>query len=502
MTDDDERERLRLLLEQLPAAVAILRGPEFVYEASNAPNRALAGGRELVGRSVADAIPEHPELFALLQQVYRSGEPMQATEYPARLRDEAGVERDAFLNGAYVPLRDRRGEIDGVVAFAYEVTDQVLARKRAEASEAELRSRESQLRIVIDSIPALVAFIDRDLRYRFVNSAYGEWFGHRHEELVGRPLPEIVGPPAYARLAPQLARALAGETVTFEDAIPYREGGTREVRASYVPHRGAGGSVDGFVALVLDVTAQRAAERERIELLFREQHARAEAEAAVRKRDEFLSIASHELKTPLTAFALQLKALARVGERGVVEPAKLQSAVARLGAQIGRLELLVDELLDVSRIAEGRLPLHAQPMDLVTLLDEAIAHAHDGTVVTRTGDAEATGRWDRARLDQVFTNLLSNAMKYGESKPIEVRVTALPAAVRVEVADQGIGIADADQRRIFDRFERAVSPRRYGGLGLGLWIARSIVEAHGGTLEVRSVEGQGATFVVELPRGG
>jgi PAS domain S-box-containing protein len=498
VSDDGERERLRQLFEQLPAAIAILRGPSLVYEVSNAHNKALAGGRDMVGKTMQEALPEFPQLHELVEQVYRTGETFRGTEFPARLTDENGVARDAYLNGAYVALRDARGEIDGVAAFAYEVTDQVVARKRAEASEVALRSRESQLRIIIDSLPALVAYIDRDLRYRFTNHAYSAWFGYRPGEIEGRGLPEVVGELAWKRLERRAATALAGDTVTFEDTIPYREGGNREVRGSYVPHRAEDGTIDGFIALVIDVTEQRAAERERVELLAREQQARADAEAAVRKRDEFLSIASHELKTPLTAFALQLKALTRGAESG--DPAKVGAAMSRLGAQLGRLERLVDELLDVSRISEGRLPLAPEAMDLIPLLDDVLVQLH-GSHITRTGVDSAVGVWDRARLDQVFTNLVSNAIKYGEGKPIEVRVSALPGTARVEIIDRGIGIDAGDLRRIFDRFERAVSARRYGGLGLGLWIARSIVEAHKGTIEVQSVVSEGSTFIVDLPRG-
>ena len=110
------------------------------------------------------------------------------------------------------------------------------------------------------------------------------------------------------------------------------------------------------------------------------------------------------------------------------------------------------------------------------------------------------GKWDRLRLDQIVTNLLSNAMKYGSGEPIEVAMTGTPEAVRLEVRDHGIGIAPEHQSRIFDRFERAVSGRHYGGLGLGLWIVRQILDALGGSIRVRSAPGEGSTFTVELPR--
>ena len=228
--------------------------------------------------------------------------------------------------------------------------------------------------------------------------------------------------------------------------------------------------------------------------------------AAVTARDEFLSVASHELRTPLSTLRLQSTLLSRwlaqvsLGEH----EAELRMHCGVIERQVRRLEMLTGELLDVTRIAAGRLELHRELVDLVPLAREVVArHAvedsHDASMVALECDASLTGRWDAFRLDQVISNLLGNAIRYGQSKPILVAVRGADGAARLIVQDQGIGIADEHKERIFGQFERAVSSHHYGGLGLGLWIAKQVVEAHGGTIHVESRLGHGATFIVTLP---
>ncbi len=233
-----------------------------------------------------------------------------------------------------------------------------------------------------------------------------------------------------------------------------------------------------------------------------------EARAAIRVRDEFLSVAGHELKTPLAALQLQLQSLvAAFG--GNVDPRQMSKLVQRLGKTLGqaeRLESLVNELLDVSRISSGRLVLQAEQCDLAEIAAEVIErHSEEvrraGSSVAFEQTGDPVGSWDRGRLDQVVSNLFANAVKYGSGGPIAVRVDGDDAErVRLSVRDHGIGIAHADQARIFGRFERAVSERNYGGFGLGLWIVRELVAAHGGRVSFESSPGEGSTFFVEVPR--
>jgi signal transduction histidine kinase len=237
-----------------------------------------------------------------------------------------------------------------------------------------------------------------------------------------------------------------------------------------------------------------------------------EAREAIGVRDDFLSIAGHELRTPLTAMLLQVHGLGLLAERGELarDPARFAQRLGKIAEQGARLEHLVDDLLDVSRIAAGRLALERRPVDLHDVVTQVVerfaddASAASSPIELRSdgvdgADRALVGAWDPHRLDQVVTNLISNAVKYGRGAPIEIEVSRQDGAARLVVRDRGIGVAPDDQARIFGRFERAVSDRNYGGLGLGLWITAQIVEAHGGRIAVQSAPGEGAEFTVLLP---
>ncbi len=227
------------------------------------------------------------------------------------------------------------------------------------------------------------------------------------------------------------------------------------------------------------------------------------ATEAVRLRDDFLSVAGHELKTPLSALRLQIQMLARTVREAASTPG-LAERVEKAEKTSERLGALMDELLDAGRISAGRLKLRPEALDLAALARDAVgrmseALARAGCEVRLFTDTPTPGRWDKLRLEQVVSNLLSNAAKYGSGQPVEVRVEAEGAHARFIVRDGGIGISAEDQARIFDRYERAVTEKEFQGLGL--WICREIVSAHGGEIRVQSTPGQGSTFTVELPCG-
>jgi signal transduction histidine kinase/Na+/proline symporter len=232
------------------------------------------------------------------------------------------------------------------------------------------------------------------------------------------------------------------------------------------------------------------------------------AEDAVRARDRFLAVASHELKTPLTPLRIRISNLERLVSRGALQQVpreKLIELFSGAEGQVLRMARLVDDLLDVTRMTLKRLRLAPEPMDLRQSAAEVIERhraeiAQSGCEVRLEGSRSVPGSWDRTRVEQVITNLLTNALKYAPRSAVEVRVEADEVHARVLVRDRGPGIAPADQARIFRPFERASPDPAVGGLGLGLFIVREIVEAHGGALQLRSTPGGGSTFVVELPR--
>ncbi|KFE62992.1 sensor histidine kinase [Hyalangium minutum] len=227
---------------------------------------------------------------------------------------------------------------------------------------------------------------------------------------------------------------------------------------------------------------------------------------AVRLRDEFLSVASHELKTPLTPLNLRLQTLRRELERkgAPLDPLRIKEHVAVLQRQCKRLSTLAEGLLDVSRLEAGRLVLDLDYVDLSALMREVVSRfaaqaERTSTLLEVTAPEPVVGRWDRIRLEQVVSSLLSNALKYGAGRPIHISVEQVTTGARLTVRDEGIGISPEHLPRIFDRFERAVSAEHFGGLGLGLYLTRHLVEAFGGTIRALSEPGKGSTFEVNLP---
>lgn len=229
-----------------------------------------------------------------------------------------------------------------------------------------------------------------------------------------------------------------------------------------------------------------------------------EAQEGIRVREEFLSVAAHELRTPITSMNIGLQSVLRRPEHPSGE--RLMRVLQATEKQVRRLMRLIDDVLDVSRLHTGRLEIHREWVDLPAVVAEVVERfeesiARSGSRVVVRAEAPVVGLWDRSRLDQVVANLLGNAIKFGEGKPIELSVVQRDGTAELSVEDHGIGISPERLPHVFEQFERAVPTQHYGGLGLGLYIVRSLTEALGGTVHVESTPGLGSKFTVVLPRG-
>lgn len=228
-------------------------------------------------------------------------------------------------------------------------------------------------------------------------------------------------------------------------------------------------------------------------------------EDTVKSRDEFLSIVSHELKTPLTSMKLQLQLILRtLFANEVVEglqKAKLQQMIVKADKSIERINRLVDDMLDISRISTGKLGLQLEEFSLTETVTDVVERLSPllGQVELNNDEEEVVGRWDRFRIEQVVTNLLTNAARYGEGKPIQVSVSKSEEYAKICVKDFGRGIAPEDQDKIFHRFERITASDQIKGLGIGLFIVKEIVQMHNGTVEVKSELNHGSEFIVTIP---
>jgi PAS domain S-box-containing protein len=374
-------------------------------------------------------------------------------------------------------------------------------------SHQRAREHEEWLSTTMRSIGDGVIATDAQGRIVFLNPVAENLTQWSQSQAQGRTLPEvfrIIHEKSREELENPVAKVIrAGRVVGLANStlLIRKDGSELPIDDSGAPILDEHGQLRGVVLVFRDVTAKKRREEERLRLL-------EETRAAVRVRDEFLSVASHELKTPLTPLQLRLASLqeaARKTAHAELPSERVLRDTEIAQRQVRRLGDLVESLLDVSRLSTGRLQFHRTEVDLAEVTREMVSQLQvqaqaSGCEVRLEAPAPVRGVWDRLRLEQVVTNLLSNAFKYGAGKPVHVRVWEEDGRAKLSVRDEGIGIEPAQARRIFGMFERAVSDRHYGGLGLGLYIARQIIEALGGTIRVESQLGQGATFFVELPR--
>ncbi|HEU5257719.1 MAG TPA: ATP-binding protein [Vicinamibacterales bacterium] len=420
------------------------------------------------------------------QNAMRSGEMFQAE---CRLRASDGGFRWHLCRA--VPERSTTGQILSWVGTFTDIEEQ----KRMQAIQAEFKG-------TLDAEPdAVIIFEPTNWRILYANHGASVLLGCDSDEVLRMAPADFMAEHDGVGFREVLTPLLDGSLphILLETKFRRRHPPSASIDVSVQLIRIA---ADRIVSIARDITDRKRTQLER-ELLYRE------AVDAIRARDEFLSVASHELRTPLSALQLQIQTLLQPPRRSpqaLLSSEQIKAKLEMAYRQIERLSRLIGELMDVSRITAGRLRLELEEVDLSAVVREVVGRFGEEASRTHSDvDISATipvlGLWDRIRVEQVIANLLTNAFKFGGGKPIEITVEERGPIGRLVFVDHGIGIAPEDIERIFQRYEQAISSRAFGGLGLGLYIARQIIEAHGGTIRVESQPGAGSTFTIDLPRG-
>jgi PAS domain S-box-containing protein len=539
-----------------------------------------------------------------------------ATPFEKEYIRKDGSRVPILIGGAL--LQESEGEQKEIIAFYLDLT----TRKQTEDA---LRQREEQLQLITNAVPVFISYVDAQQRYRFNNRRYEEWYGMKASEVYGKQVKNVVGESVYDAIRPYIETVLSGEPVTYENQMVAPDGRKRDVNASYVPQFNQQGEVEGFVALINDITenkqAQKALEQseerfrkltEKVRVIpwevdantgqftyigpqteeilgypstdwytdhFWEEHIHpedrewavkyciesslslenyefeyrmlaadgrvvwiydivnvvrnegkpqllhgfmiditdrklseqererllVEAEAANRMKDEFLGTLSHELRTPLSAILGWTQLL----RKRKFDETTTARALETIDRNTKSLAQLIEDVLDVSRIIQGKLSLNLQQVELIPVLEAAIDTVHPAAdakeihIECRFDPTVGVVMGDVNRLQQIIWNLLSNAVKFTpKGGRVDVKLERIDSRVQIRVSDTGTGIAADFLPHVFERFRQAdsSSTRSHGGLGLGLAIVRHLVELHGGTVFAESPGiGQGASFIVNLP---
>lgn len=479
-----------------------------------------SGGVRLKGYQVQEVVGTHFSRFYTQSDIDKKHPQFELEQ--AKLHgkyEEEGwrVRKDGTMFWASVVITTLKDPDGAITGFA-KVTRDLTKRK---IIEDNLRISEERFRLMIEGVrDYAIIMLDMNGSVTSWNEGAKRIKGYTADEIIGQHFTKFYSEEDVASGKPMFELKEAEKLGRFEDSgwRVRKDGSTFWANVIITAIFGKDKKIIGYSKVTRDLTEKKNTEdelRRSYELLEKRVEERTnelllakdEALYAVRARDEFLSIASHELKTPLTSMKLQAQVRKRNISKGNMDAFshdKLSRMIHDDEKQINRLSRLVDDMLDISRLTSGKFTFELEETNLNTLIYDVLTRFAPqleaaGTPVTVIATSQVIGLWDRYRIEQVVSNLITNAMRYGARRPINITVSGDEDRAKLTIQDHGIGIEEKDQARIFQQYERAVSANVVSGLGLGLYIVKEIVETHDGNISVSSSLGKGATFIVDLP---
>ena len=481
------------LFEQAPGFMAVLRGPDHVFELANEAYLQVVGRRDLIGRPVREALPEveGQGFFQLLDQVRETGVPFVGRGLPIELHDD-GAPRTSYVDFVYQPIRDAAGQVEGIFVQGSDVTDRTVAL-------SALRESELRFRTIADLVPQMIWSTLPDGYHDYYNKGWYDFTGVPEGSTDGEAWAGMFHPEDQERAWSRWRESLeTGQPYEIEYRLRDRSGQYQWVLGRALPVRDETGRIIRWMG-----TCTQIHELKRVQEML--EQSQAALRTADRQKDQFLAMLAHELRNPLAPIATAAQLLKMAPDR----PGGVRQAAEIIERQAAHMRHLVEDLVDVSRVTRGLATLQPRPVRLAEIVAGAVEQT--APVVQRRGhrldvrDA-APGlelAADPMRLTQILTNLLNNAAKYtppGGFIAVDVAREGDEAIVRVR--DTGVGMDEALLARVFELFVQAETTpeRNEGGLGIGLALARSLAQLHGGRLTASSPgPGQGTTFELRLP---
>lgn len=510
----EAQEMFRLLVEAVKDYAIFALDPEGNILTWNAGARRLKGyeAEEVIGSHFSqfytdeDKNKNHPAFE--LEQAIKNG------SYQEEGWRVAKNGTQFWASVVITSLKDSKGILRG---FA-KVTKDLTAHK---ANLDSLRESEERFRLLVSNVQDYsIITLDVDGNIKTWNLGAERIKGYSSSEIIGEHFSKFYTQEDKDSHKPENELVIATNTGKYEEESwrVRKDGSLFYANVIITAMRDETGDLKGFAKITRDLTLRKKAEDELHEAYDNLEErvkqrtvelakAKEQAEQAVRARDVFLSIASHELKTPLTSLKLQIQMRKRNIKNGnfsQFDQSHIKNMVHDDEKQINRITRLVDDMLDINHLTSGKLSLQHDEANLGSLVQDVYrrfnAQLSSSNIEVQLDIAEdVTGIWDAYRIEQVFTNLLTNAIKYGAGKPINITVKKEADTAYLVVCDHGIGINKQDHARVFQQFERAISASSISGLGLGLYIAKQIIETHGGRINLASELGHGSEFTVELP---